>query len=159
VIFRDNKPNIRIITYPKPVHGAWTSVRRLVPRIWDGDKNLFGVYKDPDKLGDDTFKVHAILHMGMLDEPNYAYRLERNGFKMGYSLPDMEGKTPSEDDPTGGGTWNDSPDMLSTDVDVNAVFRKIKTRLHVSMSCLPDVLTFGLGLPEANLHDGRTQRS
>jgi len=134
VIFRANKPDIRILTYPKPLHNGWTFLRHFVPKIWDGDRDLFGLEKGSGQT-EHKFKVHAILHMGMLDQPNSSFRLERNGFKKGYTLPDIDGKHPSEDDLTGGGTWKNLPDRLSTDIDIEGVFEKIKSELDVGTTC------------------------
>jgi len=85
----------------------------------------------------------------MLDKPGEAYRLERNAFKHEYSLPDVDGRHPDEDDKTGGGTWTHVPEKLSTDLDLDSIFQRVSSELkmklmfqasdlglvHVSCSC------------------------
>lgn len=89
-----------------------------------------------DSNNSKSFKVHAMLHLGMLDQPNEAFRLERNGFKKGYSLPDMDGKFPDNDDLTGEGEWKDLPDKLPTDVDVDRLYEEVIARCDVGISYL-----------------------
>lgn len=130
VIFRDGaRPDIRVVLYPKPVPSSWHAVREAVPRFWDGDKSFFCLYRDPDTPA--NFPVAATLHMGMLDEPKEAFRLEKNGYKHGYKLPDEDGKYPDHDDLTGGGTWEGVPDKLSTDLDIEAIHQKVKSEVKV----------------------------
>jgi len=67
------------------------------------------LYIDPEKPNSEFFKIDAALHIGMLDKPEEAYRLERNAFKHEYRLPDVDGRHPDEDDKTGGGAWKHVP--------------------------------------------------
>ncbi|RDW58287.1 hypothetical protein BP5796_12217 [Coleophoma crateriformis] len=138
VIFRQNKRNIRIITYPKPISGTWTGVRELIPQIWDGQKDFFGLPVDPKKGSDDRFQVHAVLHCGCLDQPGEAFRLERNAFKEEYTLPDNDGLLPSEDDKTGGGDWINFPVMLSTDINTDTVLAAVKAKISGEPLVLSD---------------------
>jgi hypothetical protein len=73
------------------VRTACEPVRKFVPKLWDGDKGVFCLCIDPEKLNSKIFKVDAVLHIGMLDKPGEMYRLERNASKHEYSLPDVEG--------------------------------------------------------------------
>jgi hypothetical protein len=77
--------------------------------LWDGDKEVFCLYIDPEKPNSEFFKANGVLHIGMLDKPEEEYRLERNAFKHEYSLLDVDGRHPDEDDKTGGGTWKHVP--------------------------------------------------
>jgi hypothetical protein len=90
VISRREKLNLLIISYPELVITAWEYVGRFVPKLWDGNKELFCLYIDPEKPNSEFFKVDAVLHIGMLDKPEEAYRLERNAFKHDYGLPDVD---------------------------------------------------------------------
>ncbi|KAF6836764.1 hypothetical protein CPLU01_03558 [Colletotrichum plurivorum] len=126
VIFRDgDKPNIRIVLFPEPVESSWSYIRKTLPRFWDGDRDLFRLHREDDEPK--TFPVAAAVHMGMLDQPNEDYRLEKHGYKKGYELPDVDGKHPDEDDLTGGGTWKDVPDRLDTALDVDYLYERVKS--------------------------------
>ena len=129
VIFRKGKPNIRIITYPDAMKTSWRDARILVPKLWDGEKELYRLYIEEDKPK--TFAVAAKIEMGTLDQPGEAYRLERNSFKGEYNLPDVDGKCPDRDDKTGGGTWNNVPEKLSTDIDLDSVYERVNSELRV----------------------------
>jgi hypothetical protein len=80
----------------------------------------------------ETFKVEAVLHMGSLDQPGEAFRIERQSFKGEYSLPDSQGKVPSEDDKTGEGDWINFPNKLETDINVENVLEAVKANVSVS---------------------------
>lgn len=130
VIFRHGAlPDIRVVLYPKPVPSSWHAVREAVPHFWDGDKDFFRLYREPDTPS--SFPVAATLHMGMLGEPKEAFRLEKNGYKNGYELPDEDGKYPDHDDLTGGGTWEGVPDKLSTSLDIETIHEKVKSKVKV----------------------------
>jgi pyroglutamyl-peptidase len=129
VIFREGQPNIRIILYPDAVRTSWFTVRKLIPRLWNGKKSFYRLYQNEDEP--DQFKIHAILHIGMLDQPHEAFRLERNGFKCGYDLPDVDGKWPTEEDKTGGGTWTNVPESLSTDFHLDSLYKRVISELTV----------------------------
>ncbi|TPX13510.1 uncharacterized protein E0L32_005981 [Thyridium curvatum] len=128
VVFRDGRPNIRVILYPDPLPSSWKAVRETVPRFWDGEKDFFRLYRDPDEPP--QFSVTAVLHMGMLDKPREAFRLEKHGYKLGYQLPDVDGKYPDHDDLTGGGTWAGVPDRLSTDLDIDTIHRRVESDIE-----------------------------
>ena len=136
VIFRDEgRPEIRLVLYPEPLPSSWHAVREAVPQFWDGNKDFFRIYRDPDMAP--NFPVAAVLHMGMLDQPNEAFRLEKNSYKRGYELPDIDGKHPDHDDLTGGGTWANVPDILSTDLDIDTIHQKVKSQVKVSSPSFP----------------------
>jgi hypothetical protein len=141
VIFREGKPDVRIITYPDALRTSWHDVREVIPKLWDGNKKLMRMYIDPDKPK--TFPVHAILHIGMLDQPDEAYRFERNSFKSGYELPDVDGKRPDEADKNGGGTWDGLPEMLTTDLPLDKIYNRVKSQLKV---CFESTATAMAGL-------------
>ncbi|KAJ3531243.1 hypothetical protein NM208_g8961 [Fusarium decemcellulare] len=113
VIFRENKPNIRIIEYPDA--------------LWTGSKSLYRLYMDPDEPK--SLVVYALLHIGMLDKPGEAFRIERNGYKCGYDLPDVDGKYPTHDDKTGGGTWDNVPEKISTGLDIDLIHKRVTLEL------------------------------
>lgn len=129
VIFRENKPNIRIIIYPEPIWTGWETVRKLVPALWDAKTDTFRMYKDPDKSA--TVKIDAMLHMGILDKPKLPWRLERYSFKSGYVFPGAGNKKPSEADRTGGGRWVGLPERLETDLNLDSIFEQVKSQLKV----------------------------
>jgi hypothetical protein len=68
-------------------------------------------------------------------QSNSAFRLERNGFKKGYALSDMNGKHPIDDALTGGGVGKDMPNEFSTNLNVDSVFDRITLELDVSITC------------------------
>lgn len=105
-------------------------MRKLIPQLWDGEKDFFRLYNDPNESN--TIKIHATLHLGMLDKPREAFRLERNAFKGDYELPDVDGERPNEDDKTGGGTWKDVPEKLSTDLNLDSIYKNIAPQLQVN---------------------------
>ncbi|KAJ4307389.1 hypothetical protein N0V84_012773 [Fusarium piperis] len=127
VIFRENKPNIRIIEYPDAVRTSWSTVRELIPQLWTGSKSLYRLYMDPDEPK--SLDVHVLLHIGMLDKPGEAFRIERNGYKCGYDLPDVDGKYPTHDDKTGGGTWDNVPEKISTELDIDSIHKRVTSEL------------------------------
>jgi len=130
VIFRnDGRPDIRLVLYPEPVPSSWNAIRKAVPQFHKGDKDFFGIWRDPETP--QHFDVAAVLQMGMLDQPDEAFRLEKNGYKLGYELPDVDGKRPDHDDLTGGGTWDDVPEKLSTDFDLDTIIQKVKSQVKV----------------------------
>jgi len=129
VIFRGGgRPDIRIITYPDPLPSSWKVVRETVPKFWDGNKDFFRLYRDPDEPA--QFPILAVLHMGMLDQPKEDFRLEKHGYKLGYKLPDVDGKYPTHDDLTGGGTWEAVPDKLTTDLNIDAIYERVKSSIE-----------------------------
>ncbi|KAI1151383.1 hypothetical protein F4825DRAFT_357898 [Nemania diffusa] len=129
VIFRDNGlPDIRIVLYPKSIPSSWSWIRQMIPKFWDGSRAFFGIYRDEGESPD--FPIAAILHMGMLDQPNELFRLERHGYKDGYALPDIDGRHPDHDDLTGGETWNDVPNKLSTDLNIDFIYEKVKADIE-----------------------------
>ena len=132
VIFRDSKPDIRIIIYPDAVWTGWEFVRKLVPKLWDGEKKTFKLYEDPQKPK--KFHIDAMLHIGMLDQPHEAFRLERYSFKGEYKLPDAGGKTPNEDDRTGGGRWKDVPQRLETELHLDSIYDRVTAQVKVCQS-------------------------
>jgi len=132
VIFREGKPNVRIIKYPDAVRTSWEAVGKLIPPLWEGKKAFCRLWEE-EEGGSDSFEIDAVLHMGMLDKPHEAFRLERNGYKSGYDLPDVDGKYPTDDKKTGDGTWRETPEKLSTDADLDAIYKQISAELSVSI--------------------------
>ncbi|KAI1123110.1 hypothetical protein F5Y10DRAFT_60778 [Nemania abortiva] len=131
VIFRGNGlPDIRLMLYPEPIPSSWSWIREKIPQFWDGSKEFFGVYRGADESL--NFPIAAMLHMGMLDQPNEAFRLEKHAYRDGYEFPDIDGRRPDHDDLTGGGTWGDIPDKLSTDLDINFVHDKVKADIEAA---------------------------
>lgn len=129
VIFRDEKPNIRIIIYPDPIWTGWEEVRKLVPKLWDAEKDTFRMYVDPEKSK--TMKIDAMVHMGILDKPNLPWRFERYPFTSGYELPGTGGKTPTDEDKTGGGRWKALPDRLETGLNLDSIYERVCSQVDV----------------------------
>ncbi|KAH0559664.1 hypothetical protein GP486_003821 [Trichoglossum hirsutum] len=103
--------------------GSWYTV-------WGGEKEFFRMYLGPVKPK--IFIVDTVLHIGMLDWPGEAYRLERNAFKGEYELPDVDGKRPGEDDNTRGRAWKDVPEKLPTDLNIDSIFQRVSSELKSS---------------------------
>ena len=100
--------------------------------MWDGDKRHYGLPVEENE--EERFEVSAVLHIGMIGEPNGFYRLERNSFKSEYSLPDVDGKRPTEEDRSGNGTWVHLPQKLSSEYDVDAMVDFVRSSTEVSSS-------------------------
>jgi hypothetical protein len=135
VIFREGKPNVRIIKYPDAVRTSWEAVRKLIPPLWEGKKAFYRLWEEEEEEEEgesDSPEIDAVLHIGMLDKPHEAFRLERNGYKSGYDLADADGKYPTDGDKTDDGTWGQTPEKLSTDTDLDAIHKRVSAELSVS---------------------------
>ncbi|KAI0198104.1 hypothetical protein F4808DRAFT_473020 [Astrocystis sublimbata] len=136
VIFRGNGlPNIRLVVFPSPVRSSWRWIRRQIPGMWEGERECWGIYYDEtDEGGEEVnwlFPVAAALHMGILDQPNESFRLEKHGYRDGYDMPDIDGRYHADFNEGGedcsdvSGKWlNDMPDKLSTGLDIDYVHQK-----------------------------------
>jgi len=128
VIFRSRRPNIRILTYPTPVKTSWETARKTVPDLWSARKQDYGIYVGPKTS--ETFTIHAMVHLGMEDEDEAPFSFEKQAYKSGFEDPDVDGKEPSKEDLSGGGTWSDCPEILKTDLDVERLYQEVKSEIQ-----------------------------
>jgi pyroglutamyl-peptidase len=119
-----NIPRIRILVHPFPIRVSYTAVRDVVPKLWAS-----------------VPRVDIIVHVGMAASRNY-YSVERRGHRDGYAKRDVDGVFLS-DERDGGGKdddselnekwiWEDCPEELVTDVDVEDVLKRWRMALPVS---------------------------
>ncbi|KAJ9133113.1 hypothetical protein NKR19_g9179 [Coniochaeta hoffmannii] len=128
VIFRASKPNVRILTYPSPIKTSWETARETVPILWKANKSEYGIYVGPSDSK--TFTIDAMVHLGMEDDNNAPFSIEKKAYKTKYEDPDVDNKTPSDDDLNGGGLWDKCPDTLETDLDIERVYKQVKAQLE-----------------------------
>ncbi|KAJ8132465.1 hypothetical protein O1611_g1159 [Lasiodiplodia mahajangana] len=128
VIFRLNKPNIRIFTYPTPIKTSWETARKTAPVLWEARKADYGISVQPNTP--ETFHIDAMIHLGMDDGPDSPFSLEKMAYKGRFRDHDVDNKTPSEEDLAGGGSWGSCPDSLETDLDVEEIWKQVSSKVH-----------------------------
>ena len=149
---------MRIVVYPEPVRVNYQTVRRLVPRLWEGrsDKGDSSTKQPssssslssssssppaPDTDAGRNFvppaRIDLLLHIGMAG-PRLHYALERVGRRDGYYLRDVDdqllGDTAADRaDPQW--EWYGVPAALESDLDLDAVLQRWRDYTNKS---LPD---------------------
>ncbi|KAK4128874.1 peptidase C15, pyroglutamyl peptidase I-like protein, partial [Parathielavia appendiculata] len=78
-------PPVRILTHPSPIRVNYSTVRDLVPQLWD----LKGTVH-PGRP-----RIDAVIHIGMAG-PRLFYSIERRGHRDGYRMPDVDGQVPQD---------------------------------------------------------------
>lgn len=131
IIIRSNKRDVRIFKYFRDTLDTYDDVRHVSRDIWTGKRSLFLPKPEPgDK--EEHVNVDFILHLGMVAlgwDPNQ-FRFETIARRDGYDLPGDDGKFVESDQLKRLGL----PETLSTSLDVNAAWRKVKERYPVSTS-------------------------
>jgi len=117
------------LTYPSPIKTSWETARETVPILWKANKSEYGIYVGPSDSK--TFTIDAMVHLGMEDDNNAPFSIEKKAYKTKYEDPDVDNKTPSDDDLNGGGLWDKCPDTLETDLDIERVYKQVKAQLEV----------------------------
>ncbi|KAI0147058.1 hypothetical protein GGR57DRAFT_264705 [Xylariaceae sp. FL1272] len=128
VIFRRGKPDIRIFTYPTPIKTSWEAARKTAPVLWEARKADYGVFVQPNTS--ETFDIDAMIHLGMDDGSEAPFSLEKMAYKGKFEDPDVDNKTPSEEDRTGGGSWENCPETLKTDFDVDKIYEQVSAQIN-----------------------------
>ncbi|KAI1127283.1 hypothetical protein F5Y10DRAFT_266222 [Nemania abortiva] len=128
VIFRHGKPDIRILTYQTPIKASWETARKTAPVLWEARKADYGIFVEPNHS--ETFHIDAMIHLGMDDDPEAPFSLEKMAYKGGFEDSDVDNKTPSEEDLTGGGAWNSCPNLLETDLHVDGILKQVLSTTH-----------------------------
>lgn len=131
IIRRSNKRDIRIFKYFRDTMDTYDDVRHVSRDIWSGKCSLFLPKPEPDDK-EEHANVDFILHLGMNAlrwDPNQ-FRFETIARRDGYGLPSDDGKFVGSDQLKRLGL----PETLSTSLDVNAAWRKVKERYPVSTS-------------------------
>jgi len=65
----------------------------------------------------------------MEDETEAPFSFEKKAYKGKFEDPDVDDREPSEDDLTGGGSWNSCPEVLETDLDVEGIWRQVTSEI------------------------------
>jgi hypothetical protein len=107
-------------------------VRNVVPHLWEGKKSFFRLFQQDGTSN--TFRIDAMLHIGMLGRPHENFRIERQSFKGKYISPDVDRRTPTEEDQNPGGRWDGLPDKLVTHLDIDAICNQVADRVRVRNS-------------------------
>lgn len=131
IITRSNKRNIRILKYFRDTLDTYDDVRHVSRDIWSGKRSLFLPKPEPNDK-EEHVNVDFILHLGMiaLGWDHNQFRFETTARRDGYNLPGDDGKFVDSDQLKRLGL----PETLSTSLDVNAAWRKVKECYPVSTS-------------------------
>ncbi|KAH8591326.1 hypothetical protein B0O99DRAFT_471646, partial [Bisporella sp. PMI_857] len=107
-------PPVRILVHPEPVKVAYTNVRALVPKLWEGRK------------------IDYMVHIGMASGRRY-YSVERRGHRDGYGMKDVDneylGDTERRVVEGKDWIWDGLPSELPSDLDVDDVWRRWRLAL------------------------------
>lgn len=140
VIERPGKKNIRILKYYRDTLDTYTDVRFVSNDIWGGKRSRFlPAPRSGEK--EEHVDVDFILHLGMIAlgwDPDQ-FRFETTARRDGYKLPGDDGKLVDSEYLKSLGL----PEVLSTALDVEAGWRKVKEDHPVSTPSLevPTALT------------------
>jgi pyroglutamyl-peptidase len=108
--------------HPEPIKVCYTTVRDLVPKLWDG-------------TGDEVPKIDIAVHIGMAG-PKPVYQLERRAHRDGYVLKDVDGNLLGDDERAvregKDWVWFGCPKEIDSEVDVEGVFDRWKGLSPVS---------------------------
>ncbi len=130
VIFRGKRPNLRILTFPTPIKTSWETARTTVPVIWEARKEVYGEYKAPNSS--DTIKIDAFIYLGMEDDDDAPFSFEKQAQKRKFEGANVDNREPTEDDLTGAGRWNNCPETISTEIDVETALKQVVSKIQVT---------------------------
>ena len=131
VIERPGKKKIRVLKYYRDTLDTYTDVRFVSNDIWGGNRSRFLPAAQPGE--EEHVDVDFILHLGMIAlgwDPNQ-FRFETLARRDGYKLPGDDGKHVDSDYLKSLGL----PEFLSTSLDIEAAWRKVKKDHPVSVLC------------------------
>ncbi|RYP21830.1 hypothetical protein DL765_002055 [Monosporascus sp. GIB2] len=114
-------PRVRILVHPEPIRVNYDFVRGLVPKLWD----------DPQQ------KIDFAVHIGMAG-PQPVYALERLAHRDGYMIKDVDGNLLGDEErhrqEGEKWIWHDMPQEITTDLDIDDVYKIWVERSPVSVS-------------------------
>jgi len=107
-------PPVRILVHPEQVRVAYTSVRELVPKLWEGRK------------------IDHMIHIGMASGRRF-YSIERRGHRDDYLMRDVDdrllGDGERRREEGDNWVWNGVPDELLTSANIDDVWRRWRAAL------------------------------
>ncbi|KAH6675745.1 putative pyroglutamyl peptidase type I [Halenospora varia] len=107
-------PRVRLLVYPEPVRVSYTTVRELVPKLWEGHK------------------IDYAVHIGMASGRRF-YSVERRGHRDGYNALDVDGNLLRDDwrrrEEGDKWIWHGLPEELLTSVAIDDVWRRWRNAL------------------------------
>ncbi|KAH6620732.1 hypothetical protein B0J18DRAFT_206198 [Chaetomium sp. MPI-SDFR-AT-0129] len=133
VIERPGKKTIRVLKYYRDTLDTYTDVRSVSNDIWGGKRSRFLPAPQPGEE-EEHVDVDFILHLGMIAlgwDPDQ-FRFETIARRDGYKLPGDDGKLVDSDYLKSLGL----PEVLSTSLDVEAGWRKVKEDHPHVTSCV-----------------------
>lgn len=68
----------------------------------------------------------------MDDDPESPFLFEKKAFKTKFEGADVDGKEPTEEDLTCGGSWDSCPEGLDTALDFDAIWKQVTSEAKVS---------------------------
>lgn len=111
-------PRVRLLVYPEPVRVSYTTVRELVPKLWEGHK------------------IDYAVHIGMASGRRF-YSVERRGHRDGYNALDVDGNLLRDDwrrrEEGDKWIWHGLPEELLTSVAIDDVWRRWRNALPVCL--------------------------
>lgn len=100
---------VRILVHPEPVKVSYTSVREVVPTLWD------------------RRKIDYAIHIGMASGRSF-YSVERRGHRDGYNMKDVDHQLLEDDERRKregeDWVWSGMPEELLSSVDVDDVWKR-----------------------------------
>lgn len=112
-------PKVRLLVHPEPIKVSYTTVRDMVPKLWDLDGTEY-----PDRP-----KIDLTIHVGMAG-PKQQFVAERRGHRDGYAMKDVDGEfLRDQERRTREGKnwiWHGLPKELVTDLDLDDVLKRWK---------------------------------
>lgn len=122
---------VRILKYPNDRLCSFLDMRQSTVEIWSNDPVVFGMPWLPRR----GFHVDLVLHIGKRYSRECSYWIEDRARRDVYRDLDDEGQYFPEAQLGAGGIWENLPDMLFTDFDVNAAL-EIITREYPVWFCI-----------------------
>jgi hypothetical protein len=139
-------PPVRLLVHPEPIRVSYTTVRALVPRLWDLDdnnnnnnnNNIIDSHPHPDddeNSKGERRRPDLVIHLGMAG-PRMFYSIERRGHRDGYVMPDVDGQLLGDDDNKKREgerwVWHGVPGELETELEVEDVLARWRGHSPVS---------------------------
>ncbi|KAG0650699.1 Pyroglutamyl aminopeptidase I [Hyphodiscus hymeniophilus] len=106
-------PRVRILVHPEPVHVAYTTVRPLVPKLWEGRK------------------IDYMVHIGMATSRQF-YCVERRGHRDGYVMKDVDGELLGDEERKERGEkceWDNMPEEILSGLNIEDIWKKWRVAL------------------------------
>jgi len=104
-----------ILIHPDPVKVSYSSVRELIPTLWDSPSDP---PSDPPSNTETKPRVDYAIHIGMAYGRRF-YSIEKQAHRDGYAMRDVDGK--SSEGWTEDWVKRDVPAVLGSDIDIEGV--------------------------------------